>query len=247
VSSGLNYYYTTVVPRPGRWGITTSPAEVRQILIAYAVITLDLVIIFSGSSFVFGSGSAGLSYALTPGILGIAATAAFTGFVAHELAHKIVAQRRGFWAEFRMWPAGLALSVVMSLVGFLWGAPGATVVGGMSESNRTDWGKTSVAGPLTNLSFGLVFLAGGLVTFELGSPIAAGLLLLAWINGLFGTFNLIPLGPLDGRKVLSWSAVVWAGAFLASFAFVATATLGVYSLQGYGTPFHYYQAIARGL
>jgi len=246
MSGGWNYY-TPGAPGPRRGAVSTSRREIAHIGTAYAVLSFDLLVIFSGATFLFGSGATGLVYALTPTVLAVALTAAFTGFVAHELAHKIVAQRRGYWAEFRMWPAGLLLSVVTALAGFLWGAPGATVVSGMSESDRADWGKTSVAGPLVNVTFGLVFLAAGIVSYDLGSSLATWLLLLAWINGWFGTFNMIPVGPLDGRKVLRWNAWVWLGAILFTGAVAAFSIMAVYSMAYYGTPFHYYHAIAAGL
>ncbi len=237
---GPTYYYQPTGVRSSRARVTTSRRELTHLGIAYAVLTFDLLVIFSGATFLFGTGATGLVYALTPGILAVAATAAFTGFAAHELAHKIVAQRRGFWAEFRMWPTGLLLSVVTALAGFLWGAPGATVVAGMSESDRADWGRTSVAGPLVNVGFGLAFLLGGIGSFEVGGALTTWLLLLAWINGWFGTFNLIPVGPLDGRKVLRWSVPAWVGSILFTGTVAALSILAIYSLASYGNPFHYY-------
>lgn len=244
MSGGLNYYYTTVAPRPRYVGVSTSKQEVLQIGIAYVVLTVDLLIIFSQSSIL-----SGLVYAVTPGIAAVAAVAALTGFLAHELAHKIVAQRRGFWAEFRMWPAGLALSFVTALIGFLWGAPGATVVSGMSESDRADWGKTSVAGPLTNVAFGLAFFAAGFAWFERGWGVGAvyWIFMLAWINGWFGTFNLVPVGPLDGRKVLRWNRAVWVGAIAFTGSVAAFSLLAALSMEFFGTPFHCYHAVAACL
>jgi Zn-dependent protease len=249
MSGGLNYYYTTVAPRPRHGGVSTSRQELTQIGIAYAVLTVDLLIIFSQSTILFGTGGAGLVYSLTPGIVAVAATAALTGFVAHELAHKIVAQRRGFWAEFRMWPAGLALSFVTALIGFLWGAPGATVVSGMGESERAEWGRTSVAGPLANVAFGLAFFAAGVVSFQVGWNLEAvyWIFMLAWINGWFGTFNLVPFGPLDGRKVLRWNAGVWAGAIVLTGAVAAASILAALSMAFYSTPFHCYHSLATCL
>ena len=245
MSSGWSYSYTLPqAPRPK--GVSTSRHELRDLAIAYVVLTFDLILIFSGSTFLFGVGATGLVYALTPGILAVAATAGFTGFVAHELAHKIVAERRGFWAEFRMSPAGLALSFFTALVGFLWGAPGATVVSGMSEYDRADWGKTSVAGPLTNVAFGVAFLAAGIGTSAWNAGVSTGLLLLAWINGWFGTFNLIPFGPLDGRKVLRWNVGAWLGAIVFTGAVAGVSILSLYSMYSYGTPFHYFAALGVG-
>lgn len=206
--SAPNYSYRYAVPasRPvGR--ISTSPRELGNIFIAAAVLTFDIAYI-ELRTFLIG----GLLGALLFG-----ATAALTGFVFHELGHKIAAQRRGFWAEFRMSLGGLALSAITSvLVGFLLAAPGATVVSGMTE--RRDWGHTSLAGPVVNLIEGGAFAAVGigLGVGHLFSGIAPYLLLLGFFNGWFAAFNLIPVGPLDGRKVLAWSVPVWAAAFTVS-------------------------------
>lgn len=219
-------------PAPTTPRVTTSRSEIAQIVIAYVVLTVDLLILFTGSSLLFGSGGSGLG-SISPVIAVVAATAAFTGFVAHELAHKIVAERRGYWAEFRMWPAGLGLSLVTAFLGFLWGAPGATVVGGMGDLDRRGWGKTSVAGPLTNLAFAGTFYLGSIAAVLLGSGLVRWILLLAWINAWFGTFNLIPVGPLDGAKVVRWNAGYWAAAI------VVTGTLAVvswFALFVYGDP-----------
>jgi Zn-dependent protease len=247
VSGGMTYYYSTVAPRARSGRVTTSRREILEIGLAYAVLTVDLLLIFSQGTYLSGNGSIDLAKVLNPGWAILAATAAFTGFLAHELAHKIVAERRGFWAEFRMWPVGLLLSFFTALVGFLWGAPGATMVGGMSESDRADWGRTSVAGPLTNVAFGVVFLGAGLVGAKLGSGLTGALLDLGWINGWFGTFNLIPIGPLDGRKVLRWRASVWAAAILFTGTITVLSLAGYFSQLTYGNPFHYYQAFGGGL
>jgi len=245
MSGSINYYYTAVAPRPRFGGVSTSRQEVSQILIAFTVFVVALVFIFTGSAYLY-SGPATLASTLTPAILAAAVSAGLTGFVAHELAHKIVAQRRGAWAEFRMWPMGLVFTFLTSVTaGMLLGAPGATMVAGMSESDRTGWGTTSVAGPLTNVTFGLGFLAVGLGAFRLGVGASSvyWILMIAWINGLFGTFNLLPVGPLDGRKVLRWSVPVWLGSILFTGTVAAISVLGAYSTAAFGTPFHCYQAV----
>ena len=95
----------------------------------------------------------------------------------HELAHKIVAQRNGAWAEFRAYPLGLVLAVVSALLGFILAAPGAVYIQG-AISRKQD-GKISIAGPLTNLGLGLAFLG-------LGLGLQTGLLAIAlyWIGSV---------------------------------------------------------------
>ena len=247
MSGGMTYYYTTVVPRPRSGRVTTSRREILELGTAYVVLTFDLLLILSQGTILSGNGTIDLAKVLSPGWALVAATAAFTGFLAHELAHKIVAERRGFWAEFRMWPVGLLLSFFTAVVGFLWGAPGATMVGGMSESDRADWGRTSVAGPLTNVGFGVVFLGVGLLGARLSSGLVAPLLFLGWINGWFGTFNLIPIGLLDGRKVVRWSKAVWASSIVFTGTITVVSFLGYYSQLIYGSPFHYFPTFGGGL
>lgn len=247
MTGGIQYYYSGGARPVQRSRLSTSRRELTEIGIAYAVLTVDLGLLFSGGSFLGNGGSVQFTALLNPWTLALAATAGFTGFVAHELAHKIVAQRRGFWAEFRMWPGGLALSFLTALIGFLWGAPGATVVGGMSETDRDDWGRTSLAGPLANFAFGAAFLSGGLLLYRSYAGLGSSLFYLAYINGWFGTFNLLPFGPLDGRKVLRWSAARWAPSIAVTGACAVLSILLFFSMVTYGTPFHYLGAIGSSL
>ena len=137
--------------------MTTSRLEIRDILIAYLVLTFDLVLILGGTTVIAAGPAAGSSF--NASIVGLAAAAALTGFLAHELAHKVAAQRRHCWAEFRMFPMGLVLSVFTAFIGFLFAAPGATMVGGMYDLRS--WGRTSLAGPAINLVFAASFFARG--------------------------------------------------------------------------------------
>ena len=211
-------YLIGAAPRPTR-RITTSPTEIGHLLIAFIVLTFDITLVQRGLGLLgTGSSTTGLEYAI-----GVAAAVALTGFVAHELAHKIVAQRYGFWAEFRMSPIGLLLSVMTAFVGFLFALPGATMIGGMGDARQ--WGKTSVVGPLLNLAEGAAFTLGAAVLFVVLHDATAAyfLLVLALFNGIFAAFNLVPFGLLDGRKVYRWNRGVWAATFAAALAFVVYA------------------------
>lgn len=224
------YYYSASSASPISPGrVTTSRVELEHIGIAYVVLTFDLWLILSGSS-LLGQAS-GFGFGLDWSIVALAAAAALTGFLCHELAHKIAAQRRHAWAEFRMFPMGLVLSVFTAFLGFLFAAPGATVVGGMRDLK--EWGETSLAGPLTNLGFGFAFFAAA---YGLGASGAIGLsgfafyalTVLAFFNAWFAAFNMIPLGPLDGRKILAWSAVRWTLTIIASAALAVLAYATLY-------------------
>jgi Zn-dependent protease len=220
------------VARPvGR--ITTSRTEVLHLGVAYLVLTVCLILIFSGNTFL-GSGFAPPGVAGIDGtVVAVSALAALTGFVAHEMAHKVAAQRRGFWAEFRGSAYGLLMALGTSIVGFIFAAPGATVVGGISGLDLRSWGRTSLAGPMTNVAFATLFYGAAVGADLAHSGLLVWLMVLAFINAWFGTFNLAPWGILDGFKVFRWDRGVWAAAM--GVALTALAFTGL-ALYGYGSP-----------
>ncbi len=225
-------------PAYARWTVSqplvrpprTSRTELLHLAIAYGVLVVDMTIILGGAGLLYAGGTAGgLARAFAPLTVAVAAIAALTGFVAHEMAHKLAAQRRGVWAEFRMSPFGLILSLVTATVGFLFAAPGATVVGGLDD--RAGWGRTALAGPASNFGFAAAFLIGAAVTqFVSRAPVVVGaLLLLTFFNAWFGTFNLIPFDPIDGAKVRRWNTAIWGlalgvGVVLTIYSYLSLAT-----------------------
>ncbi len=126
-------------------------------------------------------------------------------FVLHELGHKFVAQRYGAWAEYRMYPFGLLLCLLFSFFGFLFAAPGAVYINGYINDERN--GKISMAGPMVNLVLGAVFIL--LMTLTTGR-LSAIISLLAHFNVFLAVFNLLPIAPLDGSKILKWNVPVYA-------------------------------------
>jgi Zn-dependent protease len=207
-------------PRPTH-RITTSSTEVLHLVIAFVVLTVDIAIVRTQTTVFSRPGGATIAGTGFLDGLGVAAVAALTGFVAHEMAHKVVAQRQGFWAEFRMSPAGLLFSLATALFGFLFALPGATVIGGMGDVR--EWGRTSIAGPIVNLVAGAGFLGASFAVgrFDAGDPFLwIGLTYVAFVNAIFAAFNLLPFGPLDGRKVLRWSPTLWIATFGASILFI---------------------------
>lgn len=207
---------------PSPTGGVFSRIEIRDILIAWLGIGLAFGIANIGG--IFGLSSLRLGgRTLAEVVLIYTAIALVTvgpGFVLHELSHKFVARRYGFWAEFRMWPQMLFLAILMSLSGFLFAAPGATYISGTNIS-KSENAKISVAGPLTNVAIALLFVPLLWMGNVLGYIGGVGI----WVNVWLATFNLIPLGPLDGAKVFRWSIPAWALLFVPlaiTTAYVAT-------------------------
>jgi Zn-dependent protease len=125
-----------------------------------------------------------------------------TAFLLHELSHRYVARSYGGIAYFRMWPFGIVLALLTSLIGFIFAAPGAVNISGIY--GRGQMGKTALAGPMTNLVLGIVFL-GIFFASQPGSLMEQVFYFAAVINLWFSLFNMIPFPPLDGSKVISWN------------------------------------------
>jgi len=195
-----------------------SGIEIRDIIIAWAGLGLAFFLAIEGVGNVLaGEGGRVICDSSTGECLGalqvlvIALATVGSGFVLHELSHKFIAQRYGYWAEFRMWPMGLVLALITSLIGFIFAAPGATYISGVNI-NKEENGKISLAGPLTNVAVAVIFLpiwlfSDSLFTFFLGFE---GM----YINIFLALFNLLPVMPLDGAKVFGWSKAKWAAVFV---------------------------------
>ncbi|HWH07852.1 MAG TPA: metalloprotease [Candidatus Thermoplasmatota archaeon] len=158
-------------------------------------------------------------------LLPYAAVAVVPAFILHELAHKIVAQRRDMWAEFRANPIGLVGGlVVTALTGFLFALPGAVEIVG--HADRRDAGVISIVGPMVNVGIaGLAMALEPLFPPIRVSDFGSFFELIVLLNLILAGFNMIPLGPLDGRKVWSWSKLGFFGmwALILGMAFVAIA------------------------
>lgn len=134
------------------------------------------------------------------------------GFVLHELMHKLIAQKYGCDAEFRAFNKMLWLAVIMSFFGFIIAAPGAVMIRGYL--NKEQNGKVSLAGPLTNLVLATVFFLL-LILFENLTNLTSKFLFIILnygiiINSLLAAFNMIPVMPFDGAKILAWNKAIYA-------------------------------------
>ena len=143
--------------------------------------------------------------------LGIALVVAAT---VHEFAHAYVADRLGDptpRSQGRLTLNPLAHldplgTVLILLAGFGWAKPVQ-----INPANFRDWRRDSIivaaAGPLANVT--LLFVLG--VPYKLGlleggplgvSSVSRLLLVMIQINAMLAVFNLIPVPPLDGSKIL---------------------------------------------
>jgi len=130
-------------------------------------------------------------------------------FIGHELSHRFVARKLGFYSAYKMWPEGLAFALILAIISggrFIFAAPGAVIFSSYWIFRRPtikDIGFIGIAGTVFNISVMYIslylYLTTGIVIFNfIGS-----------INGWLAIFNLIPFGPLDGKKVMLWNWKIW--------------------------------------
>lgn len=183
------------------FGYTTSEKEIKDLIRAWIIISVAFAFILGGRGI--------FSIEFLKSLI-IALIAVGTGFVLHELGHKVIAQRYGCFAEFRANMSMLFLALVLAYVGgFVFAAPGAVMISGYV--NKRINGKISIAGPLTNLILAVIFLSLTIwsslfIKIEFLSLIFGyGFMINTWL----GLFNLIPIGNFDGIKVLRWNKLYY--------------------------------------
>ncbi len=175
-----------------------SKTEVVDLLKAWIAISIAFAIVLTGLSFTLEFLTGVVIAAITVGV----------GFLLHELAHKVVAQRYGCFAEFRAFDGMLLLAIVFAFLGFIFAAPGAVMISG--QVTRRENGLISVAGPWTNFALAAVFFAVSTFLPAYSFIWKYGFTVNVWL----GLFNMIPFWLLDGRKVWAWSKGVWVGTVL---------------------------------
>ncbi|MBN2094881.1 MAG: metalloprotease [Candidatus Aenigmarchaeota archaeon] len=180
--------------------------EIKDILISWVALSIAFMLLFNGITLFTLGNLAGISLNVLLTFLFLVAVS----FLSHEFGHRQVARRYGFQANYEMWPVGVILAVFSSLFGFLIAAPGAVVIrhGGAFLASRKKLNdislKISISGIAVNLALGILFAVASFFAFPDMFRLAAS------INFWLAFFNLLPIAPLDGSKVLYYSKKVWA-------------------------------------
>jgi Zn-dependent protease len=197
--------------------------EIVQIIISVAAISIALGIVFAEPKGIMEYPLEFIVF-LAPLLVTVG-----SGFILHEMAHKLVAIYYGAQARFRMWTQGIVFMMITSMFGVLFAAPGAVYIYASHITKREN-GLISIAGPALNLvliAFFVIlqfvapvqqyysFLAGLPAAFA-GFGMSKGILNVwqfgAAMNLILALFNMIPAFPLDGSKVYAWSRFIWIGA-----------------------------------
>lgn len=193
--------------------INTSEREIRDLIKAWVAISIAFAMVMKGF--------ANLNFYQA---FVVAAITVGTGFLLHEMGHKIVAQRYGCFAEFRSFDKMLLLAILMSFFGFVLAAPGAVMINGPVGVRRN--GKISAAGPIVNLVLALLFL--WLLLMRPAGFLGIIAFYGYFINSWLALFNMIPIWNLDGAKVLRWDKTV--------YGIIVAIALGLMFLQNFMRP-----------
>jgi len=148
-------------------------------------------------------------FTTNPAFLLTSLIAVGVAFMGHELSHKFMAIRHGFWSEYRMWPQGLVMALLITIATngmFVFAAPGAVYFTGrlMKRPRKKELRNISMAG----ITFNLILMTVSLALFYYTS--LQILSYMAMINAWLAIFNLLPFGGLDGEKLLKVDKRVWA-------------------------------------
>ena len=193
----------TIEPsKPGKF----SNIEIRHLIISMSVLTIAFTFLITGNNLFTGLTSgfnpSDIPFGLLASFLGI-----ITAFFFHEMFHKFMAQKQGLWAEYRMFPQGIFICLILGIfVPFVFAAPGAVMFRGGARNHET--GLIAMSGPLANIIIAAITLP--LYIFIIEEPILSSLVgFICVINAFLAAFNLLPFGPLDGVKIIRWNATIW--------------------------------------
>ena len=184
-----------------------SAIELKHLLIGLAMmfgVGISMFITFSFLSCVLTPGCTSPQY-YDPWVYFVLAGFATLAFILHEFGHKFTGIKLGNWSEFRLIKI-FAILTAISIIPFnpvKIVCPGAVQVTG--DTKPPNMGKIALAGPLVNLIQALLFIILANLLIPTTDIVFRLLIVAAYLNAFLGVFNLIPLGPLDGLKVVRWN------------------------------------------
>jgi Zn-dependent protease len=193
-----------------RWLYLRVRSEVLDLLISWVVLSFSFAIFMSSS------------LERLPLSIAYSSVGVGSAFILHELAHRQVAKAYDLGARYRAWYLGLLVTLAIALINavvklpILFAAPGAVVIYGYwGHVNPVAELRVAESGPLTNIAVGIATWVILLATQP--TPILTDVLYYVMrINSWIAFFNLLPLPPLDGFRILRRSSVEWVLMFVVS-------------------------------
>ena len=200
-----------------------SAIELRDLFVSLVALVVAFSVLFGGR-------------VLDANMILISTLGVASGFLLHELAHKFTAQHFGYPAEYRANLMGLGLAVVSAFAGLLIAAPGAVMISRsrppvqayipehmpgsvvpnpfqqeeLAGQLKREMLLISLAGPLTNIVLAAAFYILGMSGLVASGIWAQAVTFALFINLILAAFNMLPFGPLDGKKIFDADRRVWA-------------------------------------
>jgi len=193
-----------------RWLYLRVRSEVLDLLISWVVLSFSFAVFMSSS------------LERLPLSIAYSSVGVGSAFILHELAHRQVAKAYDLEARYRAWYLGLLVTLAIALINaavklpILFAAPGAVVIYGYwGHVNPIAELRVAESGPLTNIAVGV---ATWVILLAIPpTPILTDMLYYVMrINSWIAFFNLLPLPPLDGFKILKRSPIEWVLMFIVS-------------------------------
>ncbi|MEF8878926.1 MAG: M50 family metallopeptidase [Candidatus Thermoplasmatota archaeon] len=210
-------YFPKGTVEPSKLG-SFSLQEIQQLTISIVVLSTAFTFALTGNNLLTGLNE-GFNLSKLPIGFVMCLTGVITAFFFHEIAHKIVAQRHMLWSEYRWYPKGLSAALLLGLLTpIVFASPGAVMFRGGSRTHET--GQIAMAGPLANILTAGVTLFLYLFVFVEDTLLGQITGFICFINTVIAFFNLLPLGPLDGIKIIKWNPTVWAIMLIVSTGFL---------------------------
>ena len=199
-----------------------SQIELKHLLISFFLIMLTIMIFTNKSGAFFSWGN--FLKLFTINNLIAYSIAMGTGFILHEMGHKIVAQYYNFVSEFR---ADFTMQFYILLAVFFLPiillAPGAVMILGRPSIRQN--GIISVAGPVVNIFIAILFLILSFIFPPLSNSLWGNILYITfYLNLGLGFFNMLPFWVLDGKKVFLWNKQIY---FLVMFIIIGLFLFGI--------------------
>lgn len=181
------------IPKEGKFILRRK--DLRDTLIALVILTL----IFAYDSQNLGNIVNNFAPALIA--IGIA-------LFVNKTVHSWAAKRFGCATYFRLWMPGIVFALLLMIVGFKFPAIGFVVVhpfafGRWGHRSRrlsmTEEGLMGLAGPGSNILLAMLLrtIPGPMFSY------------MSFVSAYFAIFNLIPIKPLDGSKIVFWKPLAW--------------------------------------
>ena len=153
----------------------------------------------------------------------IVAASVSLAFLPHELMHRYIARKMGCFSRFVLDPFGLMLTLATAIpfIPFKIIIPGYVLISSHYYdpiTRKRIEGVSAIAGPLTNLVIALIgiVLLNTIALLRTNQYLNIFLLYLIIVNSWIAFFNLLPVPPLDGSKIISWKPINWALLFTLS-------------------------------